>query len=170
MPENAECVDLLLSNAVLEHLHSLRTTFGNLQSLVKPGGAFAANWGPLWYTFSGDHIASELGFEHGYDHVRLDPAEYLEWYRAHPRNASTVSRGDPTWLDLGLASFAQYDEYLVEIERHFGAIRWLGWAVSKAGDAWHRSFPSEWRAMLKQRPHVSPLDLLLKSVAVIARR
>jgi len=164
-----ERADILLSFAVLEHLHSLDDTFKNLRPLLKNDGWFSAIWGPLWYTFSGDHIAGELGFEHGYDHVVLTASEYIHWYSVHPRNADAIRRGEGTWLDMGLISFAQYAEYIDKIEQHFGAVGWLAWAISSEGLVWRVAHRKKWERMLLDNPHIGPLDLLLKSVAILVR-
>lgn len=168
-PFTFEKSDMVISFAVLEHLHSIPGTFRNIRRLLKRDGWFASMWGPLWYSFGGDHIAPELGFEHGYDHVRLSPQEYVGWHSVHPRNVEVIKRGQPTWLDLGLFSYARYAEYIDEIERHFGPISWLAWAVSKEGLAWRTAYPTKWNEMLRDNSHIEPLDLLLKSAAVLAR-
>jgi SAM-dependent methyltransferase len=162
-------VDLLISFAVLEHLHNIPETLSHISKVLKRGGWFASVWGPLWHTYSGDHIAGELGFEHGYDHLRLGPDEYLKWYASHPRNEPVIKRGEPTWLEMGLVSFALYDEYLDEIVRRFGNVAWLGWAISHEALIWRRSYPALWQQILGSNAHVRPLDLLLKSAAVLAR-
>jgi SAM-dependent methyltransferase len=168
-PASIEKADILLSFAVLEHLHSIPGIFSNLTLLLKDSGWFTSIWGPLWYTFSGDHIAGELGFEHGYDHVQLSPSEYVRWHAVHPRNIDSIKRGEPTWLEMGLISYAQYAEYIEEIERHFGQIKWFAWAVSEEGLAWRRAYPKKWNQMLLNNSHIQPLDLLLKSAAVLTR-
>jgi SAM-dependent methyltransferase len=169
LPKSIEKADILLSFAVLEHLYSIPRIFKNLRPLLKDSGWFTSIWGPLWYTFSGDHIAGELGFEHGYDHVQLSPSEYVNWYAAHPRNIDVIRRGEPTWLDMGLISFAQYAEYIEEIERHFGQIKWLAWAISEEGLAWRRAYPKTFNQMLSTNSHIQPLDLPLKSAAILTR-
>jgi SAM-dependent methyltransferase len=163
-----ERVDALISFAVLEHLHSLPTTFRNLKEVLKPNGWFAAVWGPLWYTFSGDHIAAELGFAHGFDHVLLSPEAYVEWYRTHPRNRDLVARGETTWLEMGLVSFARYADYVREITRSFGCIKWEGQAISVEAFDYMNAFPDAWAKMLIENPQISSRDLILKHVAVLA--
>jgi SAM-dependent methyltransferase len=96
-----EIGDVLFSFAVLEHLRDMRESLGHLRSLIRPDGWFAAHWGPMWNSYGGDHIAPEVGFDHGYDQVLLSPSDYLSFYRAHPRNLEHVKSGRPTWWSSG---------------------------------------------------------------------
>jgi SAM-dependent methyltransferase len=162
--------DLLISFEVLEHFRSMPETFANIQPLLNRKGWFAALWGPMWYSFSGDHIAAELGFDNGYEHVLLPHAEYLSFYKGHPRNVAEVEKGTPTWLELGLHNFARYEQYLEEITRCFGEINWLALSVSIEGWKWRAVFPDKWEVMLKNNPYLQPLDLLIQSACVLTKR
>lgn len=160
-------VDLVISNAVLEHLRDMDIVFANIRPALREPGWFFAVWGPLWYSYSGDHIAPELGFEAGYSHVELDADHYRSFYRSHPRNVSLVQSGEPTWLELGLHNFGRYDEYMAAIEAQFGPPRWLGWSISAEGARWAARFPHHWRSMLDHNSHIDALDLLLHTAAVL---
>lgn len=41
--------------------------FSHLTAVVEEPEWFAAIWGRMWYSYSGDHIAAELGFQKGYE-------------------------------------------------------------------------------------------------------
>ena len=71
LPNNIGKADIIVSNAVLEHLRNMPDSFSHLTAVLENRGWFAAMWGPMWYSYSGDHIAAELGFEKGYSHVLL---------------------------------------------------------------------------------------------------
>jgi len=161
-------VDFIFSNAVLEHISDLDTALRNCREILVPNGWFSAIWGPLWYCYSGDHIAAELGFKNGYDHVLLDAEEYMDWYRAHPRNIDTVARGEKTWIELGLMSYLQFTEYMYHIEKYFPQICSLSWSISSEGLEWRKRYRTIWSEMLGSNPGITPLDLLLKSVSVLA--
>jgi hypothetical protein len=137
--------------------------------ILKPGGWFAAMWGPMWYSFSGDHIAAELGEDAGFEHVRLSAERYWDFYRAHPRNRDHVARGETTWLELGLHNFARYDDYITAIRHRFGTIRQLHWQVSPEALRWRARRPADWDAMLAAHAYLTPLDLVLQQATVIAQ-
>lgn len=161
--------DLLVSFAVLEHLRDMEQTFENLRPLLKDDGLFASEWGPMWYSYSGDHIAAELGFEFGFEQVLRSPEHYLEWYKAHPRNVPTVEKGEPTWLELGLHNYARYEEYLSAVKRIFGEPVHLHWQLSQEAFRWRTLYRDKWDQMLMTNPRLQPLDLVLSGAAVIAR-
>jgi SAM-dependent methyltransferase len=160
--------DMVISNAVLEHLQDMDDNFISLKQLLNPQGYFASQWGPMWYSYSGDHIAAELGFDAGFEHVRLSPEEYMEFYKSHPRNRDTVARGEPTWLELGLHNYRRYDEYIGAIQTSFGPIRWLKWQLSPEAFRWRDGRQEDWNQMLKLNADLSALDFVLNGAAVIA--
>jgi SAM-dependent methyltransferase len=162
--------DLIISFAVLEHLHDMEQNFASLRGLLRDGGYFASQWGPMWYSYSGDHIAAELGFDAGFEHVRLSPEQYIEFYKSHPRNRDTVARGEPTWLELGLHNYRRYDEYIGAIQTSFGPIRWLKWQLSPEAFRWRDGRQEDWNQMLERNGDLTALDFVLNGAAVIAGR
>ena len=164
-----EKADLLISFEVLEHLSDISQILGNVKKILKEDGYFASTWGPLWYVYSGDHIAGELGFSHGYDHLLLGSTEYEEWYRNHPRNKEWISKGGVTWLELGLISYAKYQEYIDIIETLFGTTIWQAWCISPKALKWHGLHPELWEKILTANREIEPIDLILQSVAIVSR-
>jgi len=163
---NHQC-DTLVSFAVLEHLSEIDQTLGHLRPLLKPGGTFASNWGPMWYSYSGDHIAADLGMEFGFEHVRLSANDYFEWYRKHPRNRDTVFRGQATWLELGLHNYSRYSDYLSSLARVFGPRVWLQWQISSEAFDYKRQFENKWSELLAVNPNLRALDLVLGGASII---
>jgi len=145
----------------------MNQVLGHLRPLLRPGGAFAACWGPMWYSYSGDHIAAELGMKFGFEHVRLSANDYFEWYRKHPRNREAVLRGQATWLELGLHNYWRYRDYLSAITQLFGPPAWVQWQISSEAFEYQRRFGETWRKMLAMNPNLRPLDLVLGGAAVI---
>ena len=167
IPNGAPRGDILLSFAVLEHLRDMDTTFEHLKPLVQNNGWFASQWGPMWYSYGGDHIASELGFDAGFEHVALNSEEYFSFYKRHPRNAKSIQDSVPTWLELGLSNFALYREYMSAIQKYFGPTRYLHWQLSPDAFEWREKFPVKWSQLLQSNPHIQPLDLVLQGAAIL---
>jgi SAM-dependent methyltransferase len=158
--------DLALSAAVLEHVRDLRGFLRNVRALLGADGAFFSVWGPIWWTYGGDHIAPELGFDQGFVHLKLSDDEYDKWYRAHPRNKAAVEAGIPTWKDLDLYSFLRYREYddILKEELH---VTWRHWIWSEEAVEYDRQFPGE-IDQLAGTHRLARYDLFLKSAAVFA--
>ena len=161
--------DMVISFSVLEHLREMDDCLENISGFLNGDGFFASLWGPLWYSYSGDHISVELGFEHAYEHLELSASDYWAFYLNHPRNRADVSVGKPTWLELGLHNFARYDEYIASLERWFGPVQFLKWQLSQEAFRWAKAYPNRWQRILGAHPGVTPLDLALGGAAVLAR-
>lgn len=69
--------DVIGSDAVLEHLNCPITVFQEFYRLLKPGGVLYGNFGPLWYSWHGDHLSGIDCLENGYNHLLLGKNEYL---------------------------------------------------------------------------------------------
>jgi SAM-dependent methyltransferase len=170
LPNNIGKGDIIVSNTVLEHLRNMSESFSHLTAVLENPGWFAAMWGPMWYSYSGDHIAAELGFEKGYEHVLLPADAYLSFYKSHPRNTEYVKNAIPTWLELGLHNFARYRDYIFEIKKCFGDVQWLVWSVSSEAWRWRKTYSRQWQTLLQKNPQIQPLDLLVNNAGVLARR
>lgn len=164
-----EPADLLVSFSVLEHLRDMDRSFEIMRPLLKQDGWFGSLWGPMWASFTGDHIAAELGEEFGFEHLRLDPVAYLDFYKTHPRNCEGVAKGVPTWLELGLHNFARYDEYESAISKAFGRVHYRRWQLSEEAFRYRTKFPERWTEILAKHPALRPLDLILQGCSVAAR-
>lgn len=161
--------DALVSFCVLEHLRDMDRSFGIIRPLLRQDGWFGSLWGPMWASYSGDHISHELGEEYGFEHLRLSPADYLTYYKQHPRNRADVAAGVPTWLELGLHNFARYAEYEAAIDRHFGRGRYRQWQLSQESLRYRQRHSDRWAEVLTAHPALTPLDLILQGAAVVAR-
>jgi SAM-dependent methyltransferase len=61
VPLPSASVDVIVSDAVLEHVHDVSAVFGEVGRLLRPGGSFFARWGPSWLTWNGPHLIKVLG-------------------------------------------------------------------------------------------------------------
>jgi Methyltransferase domain len=162
--------DIIYSSAVLEHLGNMGQIFSLISKFQKKHSYFVAQWGPMWYSYSGDHISGELGLEMGYQHLLLGTDEYLDYYKSHPRNVNDAKRNIPTWLELGLHNFAMYDEYILGLKKYFGEIINLQWLISPQGIGFRKRFPAIWERILDKNKHITELDLLIQSAGIVLRR
>ena len=75
-----EKFDFIVSDAVLEHLKDTEKTISHFTKLLKDDGIIYASYGPLWYSYGGDHFSGRDKIEHGYNHLLLNHKEYLNYY------------------------------------------------------------------------------------------
>jgi len=50
-------IDVVGSDAVFEHVRELAPVVREFHRILKPGGLMYATFGPLWYTWGGDHVS-----------------------------------------------------------------------------------------------------------------
>jgi hypothetical protein len=164
-PNNIDRADVIFSNAVHAPPQHVRYLSHRAAVLEKPTW-FAAMWGPMRYSYNGDHIATELGFKKGYEHVLLPTDGYLSFYKSHPRNIEYVKNAIPTWLELGLYNFGRYEGYIFEIQKCFGDVQWLLWSVSSEAWRWRKTYSQQWQTILEKKS----ANTAARSVAEQCRR
>ncbi len=118
--------DLVISDAVLEHVRDLGEFARSAYGFLKPGGVFYASYGPLWYGPGGDHIDWGDGRDL-YRHIVFPEAEYGEAVR------QLAAKGQPADFDScvnccmaeeGLFSYLNISEY-------FGHLKTAGFRKGK---------------------------------------
>lgn len=77
-PFPSECMDVIFSTSVLEHIQNLPHAFAEMFRLLKPGGAIIHNYSP-YFSADGGH-ALGIG-DSPWIHVRLDQDEYLRYLK-----------------------------------------------------------------------------------------
>lgn len=61
--------DIICSDAVFEHFREFEISIKVLYNLLRPQGIMYASYGPLWYTWGGDHFSGRGGIEQGFNHL-----------------------------------------------------------------------------------------------------
>ena len=49
-------IDIVVSDAVIEHIIDIRKVFDNVERMLKPGGKAYLSTSPIWYTYNGGHL------------------------------------------------------------------------------------------------------------------
>ncbi len=159
--------DLVVTNAVLEHVRNLDAMVRETARVLKPGGFAWHNFGPLYHVFSGDHCASALGPARGYDHVLLDEAEYRRVIFDQTNYASHADPNLPFWARRDQFSFATPGQYFQAFERHF-KVRHVVVKLCSDGLRFRREFPEQWQRM--KAAGLDDATLLLKGLNVILEK
>jgi hypothetical protein len=128
--ERGDRYDLIVSRAVLEHVHDLDGHLGALRALLAPNGVIAIGWGPLWHSPYGAHITYLTRFP--WAHL-LFPARIILRARARARPNGPVAQAYSDWVNC---------HPLAEYERAFRAsgLEQIDWRENVSGRPAARAF------------------------------
>lgn len=116
-----ESVDIIGSDAVLEHLSNLSEVLPELRTKIVTGGIFYSTFGPLWNTWGGDHVSGQDHLSNGFNHLLLDHSDYSQYLKSFG-----PYKGDQDdsrlWIYNDLFSYLKPDEYLHVIENNFSTL------------------------------------------------
>ena len=157
LPFRRESFDVIVSDAVFEHIMDLPACLEQCAYALAPNGAVYASFGPIYRSWGGTHV--NLGLEHGYDHLLMTEAEYE--LQLTPQYAS-----QRIWWDDELLNGLAVREYLEIFQRQF-RIDYLGVVLSWQGICFMKQFPETWQRLLAQN---DKKDLLIKSLIVVLRK
>lgn len=149
-----ERFDLIASKAVLEHVAGLETALGPLARLLRPGGHFWADFGPLYYTWGGAHAPL------GYDHLLLPESEF-----AAKLDQPGCEEARLFWTH-GLFSRLTYPQYMALLDAHFER-RYVAVQICEEALRFRRTSPETFAQLVSQH---GERDLLLKSVFYLGRK
>ena len=168
LPFENETFDCVLSTAVLEHVSDLPAALRECRRVLRPGGLALHFFGPLYYSFGGDHCIAQYGDDAGYDHLLLDEEVYRKRVNDHDYfKAVGPDEWAHAWATRNQFSFARPQEYLDVFAVSFD-IRSLVTVVCPKALAFRRRQPERWRTLLAAG--VSEADLLIKGLSVILQK
>ena len=167
LPFDDGVFDLIASDAVLEHVRNLDAMVRETARVLRVGGLAWHRFGPLYYTWSGDHCIGAFGDVAGYDHILLDDDDYRSRVNDQTFFDKQTDPDCAFWARHEQFSFATAEEYLELFSRYFN-IEHIVLKVSEEGLAFRGSHPEQWAQM--RAAGLSASDLLVKSMNVILRK
>lgn len=159
--------DLVASSAVLEHVRNLEAMARETARVLRPGGWARHDFGPLYFTWGGDHCIAAWGREHGYDHLLLDEDAYQAKIRDQAFYDRQPDPNLPFWALREQFSFAAPEEHLAAFQRHFEIAHVVA-KVSEDALAFRAAHRSTWRRL--HDAGLSESTLLVKSLVVVLRK
>lgn len=109
--------DLIVSDAVFEHIQNLEKVLIDFKRILKPGGLIYATFGPLWHCWHGDHVSGLNRIEDGYNHLLLNKEDYQSYINSLEKYFDQTY--DPRlWINNGLFSRLKPNQYLELFERN----------------------------------------------------
>lgn len=165
-PIASDSIDIVGSDAVLEHLKNIPTVLAEFFRVLKPGGVVYANFGPLWHSWGGDHISGYDSISSGFNHLILKKDEYKKYLEGINQAHVHSEQDGRTWVLNDMFSYLRAEEYLQGFEMQGFKIEFYGLLVDPRGQ---KALKSDFlrRKLLKK---FNVLDLLISGMSIICRK
>ncbi len=108
-------IDIIGSDAVFEHINKFDEAMVELYRVLNKNGILYANFGPLWYSWGGDHISGRNNLANGYNHIKLSKDDYNKYLDGFGEYDHAEDDGR-TWIRNNLFSYLKPMEYIKKIK------------------------------------------------------
>lgn len=169
LPIASESLDLIASDAVWEHCRDMRRVLSETFRVLRPGGYAYASYGPMWFSFGGDHFCPRVGLQHGYAHLELAREQYIEFFQQH-RSESEDAQSGGRYVELDLFSKLTTRQYLRLYQDACFELLDFRPIVQTDAVRFARKWPDRIAAILRNHPHITADDLLITGNIVILRK
>jgi ubiquinone/menaquinone biosynthesis C-methylase UbiE len=167
IPFESHTFDLVVSAAVLEHVRNLDAMASETARILRPKGWAWHGFGPLYFSYGGDHCIANYGEKSGYDHLLLNDEQYLDRINDQEFFDRQPDPNAPFWARHQQFSFALATEYLQTFQRFF-EIKHVLVVISKAGLQFRNSHPKKWKKLITNG--VAEEDLLIKNLYLVMQK
>lgn len=162
--------DIIGSDAVFEHLKHLPDILREFHRILKPGGIVYATFGPLWYSWGGDHISGYDAIDSGYNHLLLEPEEYEVYLESAGEFAHSEHDGR-TWIRHGLFSYLRPAAYQDELKKAGFEKIYSGAVIDPRAVRCLREYPEIRQRLLKNKERkLTELDLIVTGMTLLYRK
>lgn len=158
--------DVVVSDAVFEHVKDLDTALLTIRRKLRQGGLMYAGYGPLWHSPGGDHYSCRGGLPHVYNHLLLDPPAYRDFFQRHLQAEENPQAGG-RYVPLDLFSKLSSDQYLALYTRLGFIQRFLAIETCPLAFQFRQSCQEQWQRLLRAYPTMREEEFAIKSHYVI---
>lgn len=156
-------IDIVASDAVLEHLRNFPAVLSEFSRIIRPGGVMYATFGPLWHAWGGDHFSGHDSLSAGYNHLLLEKEAYQSYLNGGGEFSHSEHDGR-TWIENELFSYLRPLEYLQILDQSGLSRKHVGVVIEPNALKYQEDYPEQ-AALLLQRH--SLLDLIVTGMTVI---
>jgi ubiquinone/menaquinone biosynthesis C-methylase UbiE len=143
-----ESIDIIGSDAVFEHLRHFKQSLQEVYRIMKQDSILYATYGPLWYSWGGDHISGVKGLKNGYQHLLLDKRDYEESLDDLGKFLHSENDGR-TWIKNDLFSYLKPKEYLVQLEEVGFRLNYSSAIIDPRAIEFKKRFPHKYKILRK---------------------
>lgn len=158
-----ESLDIVASDAVFEHIRNLNPVLSEFYRVLKPGGVLYATFGPMWFSWGGDHHSGNDDLDNGYNHLLLSKKFYRSYINVD-KSLSHCENDGRTWIKENLFSYLRPSEYLDHLNKCGFRKLQLGVIFEPRALKYSKRNPENWK---KLRDNNSAIDLLLTGMTII---
>jgi len=162
--------DIICSDAVFEHCRDLEPVLEKLYSLLRPQGIMYASYGPIWFSWGGDHFSGRGGLDQGFNHLLLEPTAYQNYYQTHLRDEAFELQNGGRYVKLDLFSKLSSQEYIDLYKKVGFQIKSLVVEFSGKTEALSKTPTSIFGQLLKKFPDLSIDDFSIKIHLVLLQK
>ena len=135
-------LDIIGSDAVFEHLRNFPSVVSEFYRVLKPGGVLYANFGPLWRTWSGDHLSGFDALRSGFNHLLLNEKEYHKYLDSYGKFSHNEHDGR-TWINSQMFSYLVAEEYIERLEQQGFKKLHISCSINPETEHFFKKFPTQ---------------------------
>ena len=159
--------DVIHSQAVLEHILNMDQSIREMTRVLASGGRMWHEFGPLYFTYGGDHCIPAYGDDAGYDHLLLDDPEYQRKIHDLAFFKNTHDPHCSYWARENQFSFLGAKDYLAVFEKCL-EVESVIVGISSEGLRFRAQQPAAWGRLIEAG--VPEPDLLIQNMHAILRK
>ncbi len=159
--------DVIGSDAVLEHVTNLSAVAHEFVRLLRPGGVVYATFGPLWYSWQGDHYSGWDGLANGYNHLIMDPTSYERYFELGTFGSHPELEEGRSWTTYRLFSYLRPTDYVETLSKAGLERQFIGVFIEPNAVRCLRKYESLRSMLLKNN---NERDLVIGGMTIIYRK
>jgi len=161
----SESIDIVGSDAVLEHLNNFSHAIKEIERVMVNGGTFYSTFGPLWNAWGGDHVSGQGDLSHGYNHLLLDEKDYEKYLESYGSYDSSSS-DSRMWIYNDLFSYYKPVDYINELS--IFNLLWVSVIIDPRSIKFLKTF--EYKKNMLFKKGVKMEDLMISGMTIIVKK